>query len=274
MDTLDASMRRIKDSMRAAWTAGDFGVVAKTIARDAEAFAGRLNIPAGARVLDVACGSGNLAIPLARAGAAVTGVDIAANLLIQARQRAAADGLPVRFDEGDAEELPYADDAFDAVVTMFGAMFAPRPEVVASELARVLRSGGLLAMANWNPGSFTGRMFKITGLHVPPPPGVPPSVLWGDDATVHARLKPYFRDIQTEVVPIDFDLPTSPAGTVAFFREYFGPTKVAFGQLTDTGQAAYAADLEELWTSANAAADKANRTFVQNEYLAVTATRL
>jgi SAM-dependent methyltransferase len=176
--------------------AGDFGVIARTISADAEAFVVRLDVPAGAKVLDVACGTGNLAIPLARLGAVVTGVDIATNLVEQARARAAEEGVPATFDEGDAEQLPYADASFDVVVTMFGAMFAPRPEVVASELARVLKPGGRLAMANWNPGSFTGKMFRTTSGHVLPPPGIAPPVLWGDEATVRERLEPYLRRLR------------------------------------------------------------------------------
>lgn len=272
MDTTGPSIQQIKNSLRETWMAGDFGVVAKTIVAGAEAFISRLAIPSGARVLDVACGTGNTAIPLARSGAVVTGVDIAANLLVQARERAAAEGLAVSFDEGDAEELPYADAEFDAVVTMFGAMFAPRPEIVASELARVLKPGGLLAMANWNPASFTGQMFKVGGRHVPPPPGIPAPVLWGDDVTVRSRLAPYFRSLETQLIPIDFDLPTNPAGAVAFFREYFGPTRTAFNRLDEAGRAAFATDLEALWTSANAAIDNPQRTLIHNEYLQVIAT--
>src|ERR1019366_9069332 len=267
------SIQQIKDSMRAAWMAGDFGVVAKTITAGAEAFIARLNIPAGTRVLDVACGTGNLAIPLARQGCIVTGVDIAPNLLVQARERAASEGLTVIFDEGDAEQLPYPDASFDAVVTMFGAMFAPRPDLVASELARVLKPGGVLAMANWNPTSFTGQMFKASAMHVPPPPGLPPPILWGDDTTVRQRLAAGFTDMRTELIPVDFDLPTSPAGAVAFFRAYFGPTQVAFNRLDPAGQAAFAADLESLWSNANVAPDPDSHTFIHNEYLQVTATR-
>ncbi|HEX9200661.1 MAG TPA: class I SAM-dependent methyltransferase [Acidobacteriaceae bacterium] len=264
---------KIKESMRAAWMDGDFGVVAKTISSGAEALVSRLDLPAGATVLDVACGTGNLAIPLARLGCTVTGVDIASNLLVQARERAAIEDLTAIFDEGDAEQLPYPDASFDAVVTMFGAMFAPRPEIVASELARVLKPGGLLAMANWNPASFTGSLFKLSAFHVPPPQGIAPPILWGDDATVRQRLSPFFTDIKTEVIPIDFDMPFNPAGAVAFFREYFGPTKVAFSRLDPAGQAAMAADLESLWSSENAAPDPATRTLVHNQYLQVTATR-
>jgi len=267
------SMQQIKESMRATWMAGDFGVVAKTVAAEAEAFVGRLGVAPGVRALDVACGTGNSALPLARLGAVVTGVDIASNLLEQARERAAKEGLAIQFDEGDAEQLTYADASFDVVVSMFGAMFAPRPELVATEFARVLKPGGLLAMANWSPTSFAGQMFKVGARHVPPPPGLAPPVLWGDDATVRARLAGNFTEIQTTPVPLPFDLPLSPAGAVTFFRTYFGPTKVAFSRLDPAGQAAFAADLEALWAGANQASDPAHHTLVKNEYLQVTAVR-
>lgn len=267
-------LEKIKESMRSTWMAGDFGVVAKTIAGDAETFASRLELAKGARVLDVACGTGNLAIPLARLGCMVTGVDIAPNLLVQARERAAADGLNLTFDEGDAEALPYADQSFDAVVSIFGAMFAPRPELVASEAARVLKPGGLLAMGNWTPTSFTGQMFRVSSQHVPPPAGMAPPVLWGDEAMVRERLSPFFRDIQTQPIEIDFDLPTPPAGAVDFFRTYFGPTKVAFSRLDEQGQAKLAYDLESLWSGANVASDPAAHTLIKNHYLLVTAIRL
>lgn len=271
--TPEPSIDQIKSSMRAAWMAGDFGQVAKTISGGAQAFVDRLSLPPGSRVLDVACGTGNLAVPLARAGHQVTGVDIATNLLQQARERAAAEHLTATFDEGDAEDLPYPDASFDAVVTMFGAMFAPRPELVAKELARVLRPGGLLAMANWNPESFTGNMFRVGAQHAPPPPGVPPPVLWGDDRSVRQRLSAAFTDIRTLLVPVDFDLPTNAAGAVAFFRQYFGPTQVAFNKLDDAGKASFAADLEALWANANTAPDPDRHILIHNEYLQVTATR-
>jgi SAM-dependent methyltransferase len=267
-------IQQIKDSMRAAWMAGDFGVIAKTISAGADGFANGLEIRPGARVLDVACGTGNVAIPLARRGAVVTGVDIASNLIAQARERAAAERLAVTFEEGDAEQLPYGEASFDVAVTMFGAMFAPRPELVASELARVLRPGGLLAMANWNPASFTGKMFQVGSRHVPPPAGIAPPVLWGDEQVVRERLGSDFSEIETEIVPIDFDLPASPAGVVAFFRKFFGPTQMAFRHLDETGQAALAGDLESLWSEANVASDPDCHTVIRNEYLRVTAVRL
>jgi SAM-dependent methyltransferase len=268
------SIDQIKAGMRNTWMAGDFGVVAKTIAGAGETFIQGLGISAGSRVLDIATGTGNLAIPLARGGCVVTGVDIAPNLLVQARERATAEGLTVQFDEGDAEALPYADESFDAVVTMFGAMFAPRPELVASEMARVLKPGGLLGMANWDPAGFVGQMFKVGSKHVPPPPGVKPPVLWGDDATVRERLGKGFKDIRTEIVPVKFDMPYDAPGCVSFFRTYFGPTKIAFSKLDEEGQRAMAADLEALWSSANTATDPVKQTLIHAQYLQVTATRV
>src|SRR5271165_390916 len=219
------SMQQIKQGMRATWMAGDFGEIAKNTERAAEAFVDGLGIPSGARALDIACGSGNLAIPLARGGAEAIGVDIAPNLLEQARARAAAENLKATFDEGDAEALPYGDASFDVAVSMFGVMFAPRPELVVSEMARVLKRGGRLAMANWNPASFTGEMFRLSAKHVPPPSGLTPPILWGDEATVRQRLAPSFTDIETTLTQIEFDLPSNPAGAVAYFRKFLGRRK-------------------------------------------------
>ena len=185
---VEIDFNTLKTQMRAIWMAGDFGMIARHTAKEAEEFVSRLPIQRGARVLDVACGTGNTAIPEARAGALVTGVDIASNLLAQARQRAKQEGLEITFTEGDAERLSYPDASFDAVVTMFGAMFAPRPELVAAEMLRVCRPGGLIAMANWTPTGFVGRTFAATAKHAPPPPGLPAPVLWGDEATVRQRF--------------------------------------------------------------------------------------
>src|SRR5436190_11355886 len=139
MQSAAPEFAQLKSAMKASWMAEDFGQIAKYSFKAGEDFIARTEIKPGTRVLDVACGTGNLAIPAARAGAVVTGVDIAPNLLEQARQRAAAESLAATFDEGDAEQLPYADGQFDIVTSMFGAMFAPRPELVASELIRVCR---------------------------------------------------------------------------------------------------------------------------------------
>jgi SAM-dependent methyltransferase len=271
MQTVPPELDQLKQKMRATWMAGDFGKIAQYSAKGAEEFAARLGIPPGTRVLDVACGTGNLAIPVARVGARVSGVDIAPNLLEQARARAAAEKLDITFKEGDAEQLPYEDGQFDFIVTMFGAMFAPRPELVASELIRVCRPGGTIAMANWTATGFVGRTFAVTSRHVPPPPGIPAPVLWGDETTVRNRLGKGCSKITTTKRMIEIDYPFPPAETVSFFRQYFGPTQTAFSRLDASGQAALASDLEKLWVENNRAS--AERTLVSAEYLEVIATR-
>ena len=248
-------------------------MIARNTADAAEAFVSRLAIAPGARVLDIACGTGNVTIPLARLGARATGIDIATNLLAQARDRALSEGIEIAFDEGDAEQLPYPDSSFDAVVTMFGAMFAPRPEIVVSECARVLKPGGLLAMANWTPGGLAGQMLQVTARHAGSPLGVAPPVHWGHAKVVRERLAAAFENVELESCSIDFDIPASPAGAVSFFRTYFGPTLAAFDSLDERGQAALALALEALWARANTAPDPTTRTVIQNEYLQVMARR-
>jgi len=264
-------LETLKAKLKATWIAGDFGQIAKATASGAEDFISRLNLQTGMKVLDVACGSGNLALPAARMGAVVTGVDIAPNLVKQARENAERAGLRIQFDEGDAEALPYVDASFDAVVTMFGAMFAPRPELVAAELKRVCRPGGFIAMANWTPTGFVGRMFKTVSGHVPPPAGMPPPVLWGVDETVRERLGEGFSKLQTNEQTITFMFPFPPAEVVEHFRNYFGPVQKAFGALDQGGQAALRRDLELLWTENNRATD--GTTLGESQYLEVIAVR-
>jgi SAM-dependent methyltransferase len=266
-----SELSALKTKLQATWSAGDFGQIAKYYADDAADFIKRLDLKPGMTVLDVACGTGNLAIPAARTGANVTGVDIAANSVEQARQNAKAEGLNAKFDEGDAEALPYDDASFDAVVTMFGAMFAPRPELVASELKRVCRPGGVIAMANWTPNGFIGQMFKITSSHVPPPPGMPAPVLWGVEETVRERLGEGISKLDTKLQKTTWVFPFSPAEVVEHFRLYYGPAQKAMGFLGEEKGAALRKDLEELWSTHNQATDGTTR--VEAEYLEVVARR-
>jgi SAM-dependent methyltransferase len=266
-----SEMDALKTKLRATWSAGDFGQIARYYPKDAENFINRLNLKPGMKVLDVACGTGNLALPAARAGAEVTGVDIAPNLVEQARENAKREGLNAKFDEGDAEALPYAVASFDAVVTMFGAMFAPRPELVAAELKRVCRPGGLIAMANWTPSGFIGQMFKTNSAYVPPPPGMASPVLWGVEETVRERLSEGISKLETKLQNVKWVFPFSPAEVVEHFRLYYGPTQKAFGALDESKQAALRKDLEELWQKHNRATD--GSTEVDAEYLEVIATR-
>ena len=271
MQAASGSMEQLKERMRGIWMAGDFGQIAQYTAKGAAEFVQRLEIVPGMQVLDVACGTGNLAIPAAGKGAYVTGIDIAANLLQKARQRAAAEGLKISFDEGDAEDLPYPEASFDLVMSMFGAMFAPRPERVSEELMRVCRPGGVVAMANWTPQGFVGKTFALTERYVPLPNGISAPVLWGEEKVVRERLGEKNFEIRTVRRKLVFDYPFPPRDVVAFFREYFGPIKTAFARLDAEQQAAYSKDMENLWQTHNEAED--GKTLVQNEYLEVIATR-
>lgn len=270
MKTMDqpGNLEKLKANMRSTWMAGDFGQIARFSEAAAVAFVDRLHLKPGTRVLDVACGTGNLSIPAARAGAEVTGIDIAPNLLEQARKRAEAENLIAKFEEGDAEKLPYADASFDVVMSMFGAMFAPRPDLVATELARVCRPGGTIAMANWTPAGSTGRMFTIGAKYLPPPKGIPAPVLWGDETVVRQRLSAHGVEVQTHRRQIVMDFPFPPKEVLHLFREYFGPVKTAFARMDAATQSSYAADLEGFWTQENQST--AGGTRIENEYLEVT----
>jgi len=262
-------------SMRAPWVAGDFGAIAREIgAPEADAFVARMGLEPGARVLDIACGTGNVTIPLARRGAMVTGLDMTPHLLDEARARAAREGLRIRFDEGLAETLPYPDGSFDVVVSMFGIMFSPLPATVASEMARVLRPGGRLALASWTPSGFTGKMAALSGRYLPPPPqGTISPLLWGEEATVRDRLKPGFDAVETSVVAVRWELQRSAAGSAAFFAKNAGPVQLTLDRLDAPKQAALLHDLEQLWIDNNLAANGENRTLISNEYLEALAMR-
>jgi len=270
MQTSAPDLDQLKSRMKATWMAGDFGQIANFTAQEAEAFVGRIGITPGARVLDVACGTGNTSLPAARAGASVTGVDIATNLLEQARKRTASQGLKADFREGDAEDLPFPDHSFDVVLSMFGAMFAPRPERVAAELLRVCRPGGVIAMANWSPQGFVGQNFQIMARMVPPPP-VPPPMLWGDEAVVRQRLGGGTKQINCTQQHLTFAYPFPPKEVVEFFRQYFGPTQMAFARLDEPGQAALRSQLEALYHEHNLA--KNGGTEIHADYLDVRAIR-
>jgi SAM-dependent methyltransferase len=268
---LTPEMVALKSRLKATWMSGDYGHFAQYLEPGALEFLGRLEIAPGTRMLDVGCGAGQIAIPAARAGAEVTAIDIAANLIDQGRQRAADAGVAVRFEEADAEELPFADGAFDLVVSLIGAIFAPRPERVAAEMVRVCRPGGLLAMANWTPEGHVGQMFKILGKHVPPPPLMPSPMKWGDEACVRERLgkRTSKLTMTRRLYPMRF--PFSPAEVVEFFFQFYGPTLRALESLDASHQVKLSKELTQLWSANNKATD--GSTFVEAEYLDVRARR-
>lgn len=184
--------------------------------------------------------------------------------------RAAAERLNITFEEADAEALPYEDGQFDAVVSLIGAMFAPRPDLVAVELTRVCRPGGMIAMANWTPNGFIGLMFKTIAKHIAPS-GMPSPVLWGDEATVGERLRKGIAQLKCKRQIYHFDYPFPPDEVVEFFRTNYGPMSRAFASLDANGQKKLRSELVALWSAHNQAKDDTTR--VDAEYLEVIATR-
>lgn len=260
----------LKTRLRDTWMTGDYGRFSRYMERDAEAFYRRLPIKPGAQLLDVACGAGQLSLIAARAGARVTGCDIASNWLVQARRSAAAEGLSVVFEEGDAEALPYGNGTFDAVASLVGAMFAPRPERVAAELTRVCRPGGIIAMANWTGPGFVGQMFKTIAKHIAPS-GMPSPVLWGDEPTVRERLGSGAATLECSSHLYELSYPFSPADVVEFFRVNYGPMTRAFASIGEEAQRQLRDELTGLWSGDNRATDGTTR--VDAEYLQVVAVR-
>jgi SAM-dependent methyltransferase len=269
--TMTPEMSALKTRLKTVWESGDYGLFAKYLEKAALEFFDRLDIQPGTTLLDVACGAGQLTIPAARRGIKVTGLDLAENLVRQARARAAEEGLSVQIDQGDAEQLPHPDASFDVVMSLIGSMFAPRPELVASEMIRVCKPGGKIIMGNWTPEGHVGQMFKIIGKHVPPPANVPSPLLWGDEATCRQRLSAGVSDLKITRYMYGFDYPFEPSKVVDLFVEYYGPTNRASSSLNDEGKKALHDDLTALWTRNNTATD--GTTKVPSEYIEVIGIR-
>jgi SAM-dependent methyltransferase len=261
---------QLKRRLKTTWMTGDYDVFSRYLEKDAERFFRRLGVAPGTRLLDVGCGAGQLALIAARAGAQVTGCDISTNWLERARARAAAEGLQITFEEGDAEALPYQDAQFDAVISVIGAMFAPQPDLVAAELTRVCRPGGTIALANWTPSGFVGQMFKAISRHIAPS-GMPAPVLWGDEATVRDRLREGIADLKCFRRIYHFDYPFPPDKVVEFYRTNYGPISRAFASLDGNGQEKLRSELVHLWSEHNYS--DGDTTKVDAEYLEVIATR-
>jgi SAM-dependent methyltransferase len=247
MTTLDSppDLAAIKERQQQAWASGDFAVVAARIVLVAEQLCDTADLHAGWRVLDVATGSGNAAIAAARLGCTAVGVDYVPALLERGRERAAAEGLAVELLEGDAEALPFPDDSFDAVMSVFGSMFAPDHRRAAAELMRVCRPGGTIALASWSPDGFVGELFRTVGAHVPPPAGLASPMLWGTET----HLRELFGD---GIASLELDERTftwrfrSAEELVEFFRTWYGPTVKAFAAVDGGAREALERDLVEL----------------------------
>ena len=260
----------LKAQLKTTWMAGEYDHFSRFMEQDARVFYEQLDIPAGSQFLDVACGSGQLALWAARDGVNVTGVDIAPNLVERAQSRADAEGLKARFLEGDAEDLPFEDASFDVVTSVIGAMFAPRPDLVARELLRVCSPGGTIAMANWTAEGFVGQMFKTFAKFIAPS-GMPSPLLWGNERVVRGRLGYGVSNLQITRRTWKLSYPFPPAGVVEFFRQYYGPTNRAFMALSEENAGTLRLELEELWSKHNRA--RKDLTFVEAEYLQVIGVR-
>lgn len=261
----------LKRRLKATWSSGDFGQIGAAHAKGNAEFVERLRLGPGDKMLDVACGTGTASIPAARSGSDVTGIDLAENLIEQAIASAKREGLGAKFEIGDAEDLPYDDETFDVVISMFGAMFAPRPDLTASELVRVTKSGGLVAMANWTPDSFIGQTFELYAGYRPPPPGTPAPVLWGTEEVVRERFSVGVSDLHFAIRKIFFEFPFAPQYVADHFLKYLGPAQKVFESLDKAGRLALHQDLVDIWTEHNQAADGTTR--VESKYLEVRATK-
>lgn len=265
---------------KALWEKGDFTQIAAGMRESGDIFIDSLNVKPGMRVLDLGCGDGTTALPLARRGAEVLGVDIAENLVAAGNQRAQNEGIAnIKFQVGDACSLDgIPDNAFDLSVTVFGAMFAPKPFEVAKELVRVTKPGGRIVMGNWIPGDPTlvAQMFKITASFLPPPPeGFVSPILWGIESNVIERFGAagiVEEQIKCERNGFRFDFPGSPADTLNIFRNFFGPVMNAFEAAEKDGRTAdLERELVELYSQHNESGNS-NHTTTISTFLRVTVT--
>jgi ubiquinone/menaquinone biosynthesis C-methylase UbiE len=263
-------LNAVKQRQRAAWSSGDYSIIGATLVVVAEQLCETVDLRSGQRVLDVATGSGITAIAAARRFCDVTGLDYVPALLDRARERAVAEHLPVTFQEGDAENMPFPDRSFDAVLSTFGVMFAPNQEQAARELLRVCRPGGKIGLASWTPDSYIGEMFRTMGKYIPPPAGVKPPSLWGTEE----RLRDLFGDQVTTMTAARRTYSFryhSPEHWLDIFRTYYGPVEKAFGALDAERQEALANDLTALLQRFDVGGGAG--LVVPSAYLEVVATR-
>jgi ubiquinone/menaquinone biosynthesis C-methylase UbiE len=260
----------LKARQRAAWSSGDYALIGTTLQIVGEDLCEALDVRAGQSVLDVAAGNGNASLAAARRWCDVVATDYVPALLDRARERAAADRLEIEFREADAEALPFADQSFDTVVSVFGVMFTADQERAAAELVRVCRAGGRIGLANWTPEGFIGQLFATLGRHVPPPVGVRSPALWGTRARIDQLFEPHASAVTA--VPRDFVFRyRTPGHWLQVFRTYYGPLLKAFAALEPAAQAALERDLLALIGRFNRSGD--GSMVVPSEYLEIVITR-
>jgi len=256
----------IKQRQRATWASGDYARIGTTLQIVGESLAEAMDVNPGSTVLDVAAGNGNATLAFARRWCNVTSTDYVDALLARGRGRAEAESLPVTFQVADAEQLPFADAQFDAVVSTFGVMFTPNQAKAASELLRVCRRGGQIGLANWTPDGFIGQVFKTLGRHIAPPAGVSSPALWGTKGWIEERFGGQASSIAMTPKTFIFRY-GSPAHFMDVFRTYYGPVHKAFLALDQPGQVALEKDLLATIASFDTAKDGTMR--VPSAYLEI-----
>jgi ubiquinone/menaquinone biosynthesis C-methylase UbiE len=262
----------IKTRQQATWASGDFARVAATIVYPAEQLAESADLQAGWRVLDIATGSGNAAIAAARRGCEAVGVDYVPALLERGRLRAKTELVDVEFVEGDAEKLPFPDASFDAVLSIYGVMFAPNQHKAASEMARVCRPRGTIALASWTPEGFIGETFRLFSGYVPPAPGLTPPVQWGNESHLRTIFGSTIRSITSTVRTMIFRYPDA-ATNVEFFRRYYGPTLKLFQAVGEAKEAQLTRDLEALANKYDRNRNPCGPVAIAADYLETIITR-
>ena len=260
----------VKTRQQAAWSTGNYAVVGTTLQIVGENLCEALDLRSGARVLDVAAGNGNATLAAARRWCDVTSTDYVSSLLESGRARAQAEGHTILFQEADAENLPFPNAAFDAVMSTFGVMFTPNQDKAASELARVCKPGGRIGLANWTPESFIGQVFKTIGKYIPPAPGVKSPGLWGTKGRLEELFGKTARQIRTTTREFAFRY-RSPAHWIEVFRTYYGPVTKTFDALDAEKQAAFTRDLLALMARDNRSGD--GTLVLPSEYLEVVIER-
>ena len=266
-------LEAVKAKQQQTWASGDYHEVAATIPIISELLADAADLRAGSRVLDVAGGSGNTALAAARCGAEVVSLDYVPSLLERSQERAKAEGLSYETIEGDAEAMPFDDASFDAVISCVGVMFAPDHQRAASELLRVCKPGGTIALASWCPDSFIGELFRTTAKHVPQPAGLQPPGLWGTEDRVRSLFGDGVSEVRARRRTYNFRY-RSPRHFVDTFRTYYGPTHKAFAALDEAGQWALADDLAGLMARSNKYREEGDEPVaIPSDYLEVVATR-
>ena len=245
----------IKQKQKETWATGDFAIICWNKVYPGELLCEALELRAGQKLLDVATGSGNVALSAARRNCETVGIDYVPDLIERARTRAAAEGLPAQFDVGDCEQMPYPDESFDRVISVFGSIFAPDQEKAAQELIRVCRTGGRIGMANWTPDGFWGQTFGLVGKYLPPPAGVRPPPEWG----TQQRLNELFGGA-TSLMKIKNRSALfryrDNAHWIDVFRTWFGPIMLVLEKLGEQGSGEFLRELDDTLSRFNVSGDE------------------